>query len=170
LRGFAAKMLDLPEPHAQDRGHCAHAHWYCFLHVFTAVTNRAHGVGEGDCPRGNVGRVLSQTMPRQISGLNSCFPENAKCGDGSSKNRGLSNFSQTKLFLRPLPAGLGKTIVEGLIGFFESLPGNRKVVGELATHANGLRSLSREQEGNYAGSAFRHFSATFSFSSNFCMR
>jgi len=46
LRGFAAKMLDLPEPHAQDRGHCAHAHWYCFLHVFTAVTNRAHGVSK----------------------------------------------------------------------------------------------------------------------------
>jgi len=70
--------------------------------------------------------------------------KDTECSDRYGKDRRLSEFSQAKLFFRPIKAKIGEVETEGFIGFLKGLPGERKGGGQVTSHADALRTLTGE--------------------------
>src|SRR6266849_478770 len=138
LRRVVANGRDLPQVHAQDRGHGTHAHRDSFLHVFATVAHRADGVGKRDRSRGDMSGIFSQTVPSYVAGLRNTRFEHTQRRDGHGEDGWLSNLRQPKLVFRALETQLGKFVAEGLIGFFKSLPSDGVLFRQVFAHANGL--------------------------------
>lgn len=51
-----------------------------------------------------------------------------------------------KRFLRTLPGYAGKVNIQDLISFLENIPGQRIISSQPLSHAQRLRTLTREQE------------------------
>ncbi len=61
--------FDVRGVHAQDGGHCAHAHGNGFLHVLAAIAHCADRLGKTERPGRDVSGVFAQTVSRDIAGL-----------------------------------------------------------------------------------------------------
>ncbi len=64
--------------------------------------------------------------------------------DRYGKDRRLGELGQAKLLFRPVKAEIRQVKAQGIIGFLKGLPRERKGGGQVASHADALRTLTGE--------------------------
>ncbi len=79
------------------------------------------------------------------------FGEHAPDCHAGCQDRRLSVLGQPELLLRPFKDEFREWEAQGLVGSSKGLGGDGKVVGKLAAHAYGLRTLPRKEKGNFGG-------------------
>jgi hypothetical protein len=73
--------------------------------------------------------------------------QHAQHGHRVRHQRGLGVLGQNEFFGRAFEHQLGQLLLQGLVDFLEHLPRHGEGGGEVATHADGLAALAREDEG-----------------------
>jgi hypothetical protein len=96
-------------------------------------------------------------MPGGEGRLDALFGQNAPGGYADGEDGRLCVFRQSEILVRAFKDQLGERKTEGFIGFGEGLRGDGEVVGEVAAHANGLRTLARKEKSESG----RHFRKDF---------
>jgi hypothetical protein len=113
-----------------------------FLHVLTAIANKAEGIGKVERSGCNQRGILAQAVAGHEGRINSGTVEYAVRGNGNGEQGRLSNFRFEQFFLRTFKAELGQGIAEGIIGLFKGLAGYWFLFGKVSAHAGLLRTLT----------------------------
>src|SRR5207253_9242112 len=91
-------------------------------------------------------RIFTQAVARDERSFHSLFIEHAPCGNRGGENGRLCNFCQAKLIFWTFKTEFRQPIAEGCVSFFECLPRNRKLLSEIFSHTDGLRSLAGKEK------------------------
>src|SRR5579863_5677768 len=94
-------------------------------------------------------RVFAQAVPRHPARCDALRLQYAPCRHRSRQDRRLRDLGQLKLLLRPFKAELRELVAKRSIGFVEGLTRYRVERSQLPTHADRLRTLSGEEEGDW---------------------
>src|SRR6185503_14023457 len=117
------------------------------LHVSTAVADSANRVGEAERPRGHLSGVFAKAVSGDECRLNPLFVQHAPGSNGNRENRGLSILRQTQLVFGTFKAKLRQFHSQSFIGLYEGLSRDRKAVGKIFAHTDGLRTLAGKEKG-----------------------
>ena len=108
----------------------------------------ATGEGTGGGERG----IFAQRMAGDHDGPlaerpAALFLQHAQHGERVGHQGGLGVLGQDEFFAGPLEHQARELLLQGLVDFLEHLAGGGKGAGEVASHADGLAALAREDEG-----------------------
>jgi len=151
--GLSAGFGHLCGGEREDGGHGALTRGDGQLHGASAGFDGAYGVGKAEGSSGDVGGPLSQRVPGGQRRLDTLFGEYAERGDADGEDGRLGIFGEAQVFFRAFKNQFGERKAKSLIGFGKGGGGDGKVVGEVAAHANGLRTLAWKEKSE----AGRHF-------------
>ena len=121
------------------------------LHGRAARLHRAHRIGKGERSGNDVRRPLAQGVAGGQRRLDAVLGQHARRCHADGHNGRLRVFGQAQIFFRPLEAEPRKRKAERRVGLGKGLGGDRKTLGKLAAHANGLRTLPRKEKSNFCG-------------------
>ena len=111
----------------------------------------AHRIGKGERAGNDVRRPFAQRVPRGKRRRNAVLGEHARRRHAHRHDGRLRVLGQAQIFFRPFETELRKREAERRIGLGKGLSGDGKSFGELAAHANGLRTLPRKEKSNLVG-------------------
>ncbi len=148
----AAISSTLLELEAENRGHGALADRHRRLHRVAAHPQQARRVADIEAAGRGQGRVLAQRMAgdavaeiRELAAAPRL--ERAECGERGRHQRRLGVLGQTQPLLGPLEDQAAQRLSERLVDPFEHLARRRHRVMQRPAHADGLRPLTRKDEG-----------------------
>ncbi len=153
-RGLSASLGHLRGIEREHGGHGSLPRRNGLLHGAPASLHGAHRIGKGERARNDVRRPLAQRMPGGERRRNAVLGEDARCRHAHRHDGRLRVLGQAQIFFRPFETEARKREAERRIGLGKGLSGNGKSFGEIAAHANGLRTLPRKEKGDLVG----HFS------------
>ncbi len=149
LRG---DLLDAAELEAQNRGHRTRADRHRRLHRAAAHAQQARCVADVEAAGRGQGRVLAERMAghavaeaRELAAAPRL--ERAERGERGRHQRRLRVLGQTQPLLGSLEDQAAERLAERLVDLLEHLARRRHRVMQRPAHADGLRPLTRKDEG-----------------------
>ena len=124
------------------------------LHGRAARLHGAHRIGKGERSRNHVRRPLAQRVPGGQRRLHAVLGQHARRRHAYGHDGRLRVLGQPQILFRPLETEPRKREAERRVGLGEGLCRDRKTLGKIAAHANGLRTLPRKEKSDL-GSHFR---------------
>ena len=146
--GDAARRLEI-EP--QQRCHRAGAHRDRALHREAPALQQPRRLGERERAGGGQRRILAKRMAGDESHMTGHVEpalalEHPHHREAHRHQRRLRVLGQRQLFLRPLEHQPRQLLTQRLVDLLEDLARRREGAGEVASHADGLRALSGEDQ------------------------
>ncbi len=143
-----AGLIDRLDVQAKHGSHAAGADLAGELHGLGSCLYEAQGALEIERPAGYQGRKLAQGMAGDECGLEAreAGLEDLEHGHAVREQSRLRVQGLIERVHRTLPAELGKRITEQRIGLFEDVRGERLFLHKHGSHAEGLGSLSGEEQ------------------------
>src|SRR6185503_20782574 len=147
LRGLAAGLLDGGKVQGQDGRHRALPDRNRLLHVLAAAANGHDGVAQRQDAGGDEGRIFAQAVAGHPLRLHPPRGQGARGRDARGQDRGLGVRGELELVLRSFEAQPRQGEAQGAVGLVEYGAALGYGVVEGPPHADLLRSLAREDEG-----------------------
>ena len=107
-----------------------------------------HRVVQGQRAHRHQRRIFAQAVAGHPGRPHPLVEDGAEAGDAGGEDRGLGVGGELQVGLRTVPAQLRDPVAEGVIGLVEGRLALRERLGQRAPHADLLRSLAREDEGD----------------------
>ena len=137
---------------AQQCGHGAFAGGHRLLHGLAAQLEQARGISDREAAGGGQRGVLAERVARHHDRLlaqreAALLLQDAQHSERVGHQRRLGVLGQDQFLGGPLEHQPGELLLQGLVHLLEYLAGGREGGGKIASHADGLTALAREDEG-----------------------
>jgi hypothetical protein len=119
------------------------------LHGRAARLHGAHRIGKGKRSAATCADHSPSEWPAASAGSTPCSASTRAAATLTVMMAGCVFSVRRRVFFRPFETELRKREAERRVGLGKGFGGNGKSLGELAAHANGLRTLPRKEKSNF---------------------